>query len=69
MENNITLRDTIAIEAMKLILNRLYTADINERERMLRYWSREYGEAAKVKDSVAKDSYTLADAMLISREL
>ena len=69
MENNITLRDHIAIEAMKLILTRLHAADINDRERMLQYWSCEYGEDTKVKDSVAKDSYAFADAMLKAREL
>jgi hypothetical protein len=69
MENNITLRDTIAIESMKLTLTRLHTADINERDRMLESWSARYGSSVLVRDCIAKDSYALADAMLKAREL
>jgi len=68
MENNITLRDQIAIEAMKATCNWWYTTNLDDKMDALKGWVKRHGNIS-VNDCIAKDSYALADAMLKAREL
>jgi hypothetical protein len=68
MENNITLRDRIAIESMKATCNWWYTIKLDDKMAAIKGWVNRYGNIS-VNDCIAKDSYALADAMLKAREL
>jgi hypothetical protein len=68
MENNITLRDQIAIEAMKAMCNWWHTTKLDDKMAALEAWVKLYGNIS-VNECIAKDSYALADAMLNARQL
>ena len=68
MENNITLRDQVAIEAMKPYLDWWHRTDVNDKMNVLKSWVSKYGNIP-VTECIARESYSIADAMLKAREL
>jgi hypothetical protein len=69
MENNITLRDQIAIEAMKVLLNNFDNMKPEKKLLSLKFWKDVYGFVSNSRRYIAQESYDIADDMLKAREL
>jgi hypothetical protein len=69
MENNITLRDQIAIEAMKVLLNNFDNMKPEKKLLSLKFWKDVYGFVTHSRRYIAQESYDIADDMLKAREL
>lgn len=68
MESNIS-RDHIAMEAMKVLLEKTLSKHLTLKNRIRKFFGRNYNVNVKYdSETLAKASYTIADAMIAQRE-
>lgn len=68
MESNIS-RDHIAMEAMKVLLEKTVSKHLTLRNRIRKFFGKGYkGEIQLNSKTIAITSYTIADAMIAQRE-